>query len=200
MQIKFSKKIKKVLSGFSISAFIVLMILIFGSTQHDIQGSTRNSAEAMENIFYDLFFKAATHSEKAVEDEEDNTHKRVSISDSLDQNIYIVDIDEASLTKLGNYNEWDRSIHAKVIKNLSEGGASVETDVKLDKGVFVSFSIDSELGTVSLRGVIIRVKEDKHGYFDYTYGVSFVETSKNYMQYFYLQQRKQLYEQNNDND
>ena len=124
MQIKFSKKIKKVLSGFSISAFIVLMILIFGSTQNDIQGSTRNSAEAMENIFYDLFFKAATHSEKAVEDEEDNTHKRVSISDSLDQNIYIVDIDEASLTKLGNYNEWDRSIHAKVIENLSEGGAA----------------------------------------------------------------------------
>ncbi|MBR5413167.1 MAG: CHASE2 domain-containing protein [Fibrobacter sp.] len=123
MQIKFSKKIKKVLSGFSISAFIVLIILIFGSTQNDIQGSTRNSAEAMENLFYDLFFKAATHSEKA--DEEDNTtHKRVSISDSLDQNIYIVDIDEASLTKLGNYNEWDRSIHAKVIQNLSEGGAA----------------------------------------------------------------------------
>ena len=124
MQIKFSKKIKKVLSGFSISAFIVLIILIFGSTQNDIQGSTRNSAEAMENIFYDLFFKAATHSEKAEEEEEDNTHKRVSISDSLDQNIYIVDIDEASLTKLGNYNEWDRSIHAKVIENLSEGGAA----------------------------------------------------------------------------
>lgn len=123
MQIKFSKKLKKVLSGFSVSALIVLIIIIFGSTQNDIQGSTRNSAEAMENIFYDLFFKAATHSEKA--DEDDNsTHKRVSISDSLDQNIYIVDIDEASLTKLGNYNEWDRSIHAKVIQNLSEGGAA----------------------------------------------------------------------------
>ena len=81
------------------------------------------------------------------------------------------------------------------LKDLSEGGASVETDVKLEKGVFVSFEIDSELGPVQLRGVIIRVREDKHGYFDYTYGVSFVETSKNYMQYFYLQQRKQLYEQ-----
>lgn len=123
MQIKFSKKIKKVLSGFSISAVIVLLILILGSTQNDIQGLTRNGAESLENIFYDLFFKAATHSEKADEDE-NTTHKRVSISDSLDQNIYIVDIDEASLTKLGNYNEWDRSIHAKVIKNLSEGGAS----------------------------------------------------------------------------
>ena len=124
MQIKFSKKIKKVLSGFSISAVIVLIILIFGSTQNDIQGSTRNGAESLENIFYDLFFKAATHSDKADDEEESSTHKRVSISDSLDQNIYIVDIDEASLTKLGNYNEWDRSIHAKVIQNLSEGGAS----------------------------------------------------------------------------
>ena len=123
MQIKLSKKIKKVLSGFSISAFIVLMILIFGSTQNEIQGSTRNGAEAMENIFYDLFFKSSTHSEKA-EIQDDNTHQRVSISDSLDQNIYIVDIDEPSLTKLGNYNEWDRSIHAKVIENLSEGGAA----------------------------------------------------------------------------
>ena len=127
MQIKFSKKVKKVLSGFSISAFIVLVILVFCNTQGDFQlplfeKFQRNSAEALENIFYDLFFKTSTHSDRA-EDEED-AHQRVSISDSLDQNIYIVDIDEASLAKLGNYNEWDRSIHAKVIQNLSEGGAA----------------------------------------------------------------------------
>lgn len=82
------------------------------------------------------------------------------------------------------------------LKDLSEGGALVESDVKLSKGVFVSFKIDSEVGPVFLRGVILRVIEDKHGYFDYTYGVSFVETSKNYMRYFYLQQRKLLYENN----
>ena len=80
------------------------------------------------------------------------------------------------------------------LKDLSEGGASVESDTRLDRGMFINFTIDSEIGTVYLRGVIIRVIEDKHGYFDYTYGVSFVETSKNYMQFFYLQQRKQLYE------
>ena len=80
------------------------------------------------------------------------------------------------------------------LKDLSEGGASVESDTRLDRGMFINFTIDSEIGTVYLRGVIIRVIEDEHGYFDYTYGVSFVETSKNYMQYFYLQQRKQLYE------
>ena len=132
MQIKFSKKIKKVLSGFSISALLVFFTLIFGSTQSSFLPDTivqsaigktqRNGAESLENIFYDLFFKTSTHSQKA-EDEED-IHQRVSIDDSLDQNIFIVDIDEASLTKLGNYNEWDRSIHAKVIQNLSEGGAA----------------------------------------------------------------------------
>ena len=92
-------------------------------------------------------------------------------------------------------NEQYEEIECKgYLKDLSEGGASVESDVKLSRGMFVSFSIDSEVGPVFLRGVIIRVMEDKHGYFDYTYGVSFVETSKNYMRYFYLQQRKQLYE------
>ena len=80
------------------------------------------------------------------------------------------------------------------LKDLSEGGASVESDVKLDEGMFISFEINSEIGPVYLRGVIIRCREDKRGYFDYTYGVSFVETSKNYMQYFYREQRKQLYE------
>ena len=82
------------------------------------------------------------------------------------------------------------------LKDLSEGGASVQSDVHLSKGMFVSFRIDSEIGEVYLRGVIIRAREDKRGYFDYTYGISFVETSKNYMRYFYLQQRKQLYEKN----
>ena len=41
-----------------------------------------------------------------------------------DPSILIADIDEKSLQKLGHYYEWDRSIHAKVIKNLSEGGAA----------------------------------------------------------------------------
>ena len=94
-------------------------------------------------------------------------------------------------------NEQYEEIECKgYLKDLSEGGASVESDVKLSRGDFISFSIDSEVGTVMVRGVVLRVIEDKRGYFDYTYGVSFVETSKNYMRYFYLQQRKQLYENN----
>ena len=92
-------------------------------------------------------------------------------------------------------NEQYEEIECKgYLKDLSEGGASVESDVKLSRGDFVSFAIDSEVGQVLVRGVVLRAIHDKHGYFDYTYGISFVETSKNYMRYFYLQQRKQLYE------
>ncbi|MCL4101871.1 hypothetical protein [Fibrobacter sp. HC4] len=50
-QIKISKRIKKVASGLLISAFFVFIILIFGSTQNDITGMTRNGAESLENIF-----------------------------------------------------------------------------------------------------------------------------------------------------
>jgi adenylate cyclase len=48
----------------------------------------------------------------------------VALNSNYDPDIYIVDIDEPSLAKLGNYNTWDRSIHADVVKNLSNGGAS----------------------------------------------------------------------------
>ena len=110
---------------------------------------------------------------------------------ALDKRTPEVNIDNVFLMLDEQYEE----IECKgYLKDLSEGGASIESDVKLSKGVFVSFKIDSEVGPVFLRGVILRVIEDKHGYYDYTYGVSFVETSKNYMRYFYMQQRKQLYE------
>ncbi len=120
MRIKFSKKkTKKVATGFSASAIIVFFILILGSTQNNITGITRNSAESLENIFYDLFFKAATSV-----DEDQATNDKIKTTGQYDPSILIVDIDEPALAKLGNYNEWDRSIHANVIKNLSEGGAA----------------------------------------------------------------------------
>ena len=46
------------------------------------------------------------------------------VRDNNDPSIIIADIDEKTLQKLGNYYNWDRSIHAKIIENLSEGGAA----------------------------------------------------------------------------
>ncbi|MCQ2495114.1 MAG: PilZ domain-containing protein [Lachnospiraceae bacterium] len=106
---------------------------------------------------------------------------------------------EDAFKKLDNrYREFECRAY---LKDMSEGGASIESDVKLEKGAFISFSIDSNVGPVFLRGVVVRVTEDKeHGYFDYSYGVSYIETSKNYINYFYSQQRRLLYESSNNTD
>ncbi|WP_298769090.1 CHASE2 domain-containing protein [uncultured Fibrobacter sp.] len=119
MRAKISKKLKKIFAGLLLSAVFVAIILIFGSTQNEIVGTTRNTAESLENIFYDIFFKVHTHI-----DDSENTDMQAINAVHYDPNIIIVDIDEASLAKLGNYYEWDRSIHANVIRNLSKSGAS----------------------------------------------------------------------------
>ncbi|MBR4006315.1 CHASE2 domain-containing protein [Fibrobacter sp.] len=114
------KKIKKILVGTAITSILVFLILLLGNSQDPYIDVTKTAAQDMENIFYDQFFKIKTGKtfEKLEKD------GKVSMSHSFEPNIMIVDIDENALTKLGNYNEWDRSIHANVIKNLSEGGAS----------------------------------------------------------------------------
>ena len=120
MNKKILKKIKKILVGSVITSVIVFLILLLGNSQDPYIDFTKTAAQDMENIFYDQFFKIKTGKtfEKLEKD------GKVSMSHSFEPNIMIVDIDENALTKLGNYNEWDRSIHANVIKNLSEGGAS----------------------------------------------------------------------------
>ena len=120
MNKKLLKKIKKILVGGIITSVIVFLILLLGNSQDPYIDVTRTAAEDMENIFYDQFFKIKTG--KTFEKLE--KEGKVAMSHSFEPNIMIVDIDENALTKLGNYNEWDRSIHANVIKNLSDGGAS----------------------------------------------------------------------------
>ena len=120
MQAKISKKLKKILSGFIISAIVIFCVLIFGSTQNNIANSTQNSADSIENLFYDLFFKGSTY----IEDNETAPGDKITLSDNYDPGILIVDIDEPSLEKLGPFNEWDRDIHARVVENLSKNGAA----------------------------------------------------------------------------
>lgn len=120
-------------TGVACSVIAVLLIIIFGNKQNNY------IAESAENIFYDQFFKWATDVQDSfllkdgrlvgIKDIQDKSNP---IPDSLiagkkdnnDSNIIIADIDEKSLKKLGSYYNWDRSIHAKVINNLSEGGAA----------------------------------------------------------------------------
>ena len=112
---KNSKNQRKLYFGVAFSAIAILLILIFGNRQNNF------TAESAENIFYDQFFKWTT------EVRDTTSTKDGIIMESKpynDPSILIADIDEKSLQKLGHYYEWDRSIHAKVIKNLSEGGAA----------------------------------------------------------------------------
>ena len=120
MSKKILKKIKKIVVGVVITSFILFLILLLGNAQDPYVDVARTAAEDMENFFYDQFFKIKTGKtfEKLEKD------GKVAMSHSFEPNIIIVDIDENALTKLGNYNEWDRSIHANVIKNLNDGGAA----------------------------------------------------------------------------
>jgi len=120
MQIKLSKKIKKLLIGAFFTAALVVLILFLGNVQNPQVDMARNGAESLEYLFYDMFFKVKTGKTKDFV----GTDERVALNSNYDPDIYIVDIDEPSLAKLGNYNTWDRSIHADVVKNLSNGGAS----------------------------------------------------------------------------
>jgi len=168
MQIKISKKIKKIASGFIISAFIVLFILIFGSTQNEITGMTRNGAESLENIFYDLFFKGITNTKSSDEEAVDD---KISLENHSDPNIIIVDIDEPSLAKLGPYNEWDRSIHANVVRHLNEGGAAaIGFDILLKNADFGSKKanqVNKLLSNISPQSNLDSLKPSILAFFNY---------------------------------
>lgn len=167
-QIKISKRIKKVASGLLISAFFVFIILIFGSTQNDITGMTRNGAESLENIFYDLFFKGVTNTK---DEEDEQVDDKISLENNSDPNIIIVDIDEPSLAKLGPYNEWDRSIHANVVRHLNEGGASaIGFDILLKSADFGSKKagqVNTLLSNISPKSNWDSLKPSIRAFFNY---------------------------------
>lgn len=119
MQKKLSKKIMKVSVGFVISAILTFLVLLLGNVQSPYVFGTKQAAESFEYIFYDYFFKTSTGKITDVQLDD-----KVTVATNYDPNILIVDIDEPSLQKLGNYNTWDRNIHAKVVDHLSRGGAS----------------------------------------------------------------------------
>ena len=120
---KKSKNQKKLFIALTRSAIAVTFIHIFGNSQKKSVENQKNltAAESMENIFYDQFFKKIT---EVVDTTGFKDGVVMEMEQYNDPNIIIADIDEKSLERLGNYYEWDRSIHAKVIENLSEGGAA----------------------------------------------------------------------------
>lgn len=120
MPLKASKTIKKVTAAVLFTSLISVGVLWFGSPHQHNSGIIVSWVQSIENIFYDSYFKWKT----TQGDDTSLENESVVITENYDPHIFIVDIDEPSLSKLGNYNEWQRKIHAEVIENLSKGGAS----------------------------------------------------------------------------
>lgn len=120
MSLKHSKNLKKTIIASSLTAVIYLVFLWMGSSAPYYTNIFNSWIQTFENIFYDSFFKWKTNENLSSEE----TGENVTLTENYDPHIFIVDIDEPSLSKLGNYNEWQRKIHADVIENLSKGGAS----------------------------------------------------------------------------
>lgn len=80
-----------------------------------------------------------------------------------------------------------------VLKDISEDGAGIYMDQKLENGDELSFDFETEdFGVISCRARVIRRLESRQGSFRYYYGCRFKETSRNLSKYIYEMQRKQL--------
>ena len=79
------------------------------------------------------------------------------------------------------------------IKDISEGGAAISTDALLEKGDIVNFDFELAYEQVKCRAIVVSVRGGKgKEYFENSYGVSFVETSTNFVKSFFAEQRKSL--------
>lgn len=96
---------------------------------------------------------------------------------------------------LAEISESYRELSCKAyLKDLSEGGAAIMAAVKLKKGDIVSFELPYDRHTVYCKALIIRVKAEDNKVYPYSYGLSYIETSSDYVPYFFAEQRKMLSE------
>lgn len=116
-----SKQIKKFSVAFLVGSLLTFVVLLFSNPYKAPIPRVALWVNNLENLFYDSYFKWESLTS---EDEETAEGEGVTLSKQSDESIYIVDIDEPSLAKLGQYNSWSRDIHADVVNTLSEGGAS----------------------------------------------------------------------------
>ena len=84
------------------------------------------------------------------------------------------------------------------LKDLSEGGASINAAVELKKGDIVSFSLPYGEEEVTCRAIVIRKTVNKENDKIFNYGLSYIETSSNYVAFFFSEQRRMLSENKMD--
>lgn len=81
------------------------------------------------------------------------------------------------------------------LRDISEGGASVYANVELKKGDIVSFELQYGEETVKCRAIVVRrTQGDDRSQYEFGYGLTYIETSSNYVYYLFSEQRKMLSE------
>lgn len=115
-----SKHFKKFSLGIITGACLTAAVLLLANPYNSPIPRVSLWINNLENLFYDSYFKWESRN---TEDEQTAEGEGVVFSKQSDESIYVVDIDEPSLAKLGQYNSWSRKIHADVINELSNGGA-----------------------------------------------------------------------------
>lgn len=78
------------------------------------------------------------------------------------------------------------------INDLSEGGASISADIKLDIGDQIGFTLEYKNEEVSAKGTVVRVIDEDSKRGKYQYGLRYFQTSKNYVQFLFNEQRKYI--------
>lgn len=116
------KKVKRSLAGLFVGILLTLLLLVIPD----------DLSLRAEHIFYDAFSQQAAI----------NRTERSG-------DIYVVDIDENSLSKYGPYNEWTRDRHAKVVERLHEGGAAaIAFDILFKTADFGSRNAERTIGVL----------------------------------------------------
>lgn len=78
------------------------------------------------------------------------------------------------------------------VKDISEVGAGIYSNQKLEKGDELAFEFQTDFGEVSCRAEVVRRLDSHQSSFLYYYGCRFTETSRNLSKYIYEKQREQL--------
>ncbi|MDE7299178.1 MAG: PilZ domain-containing protein, partial [Lachnospiraceae bacterium] len=81
---------------------------------------------------------------------------------------------------------------AAMLKDISELGAGLYANKRLEKGDELSFVLDTEFGKICCNSVIVRRTDSRLDSFRYYYGCRFLETSRNLSRFVYEKQREQL--------
>lgn len=79
-----------------------------------------------------------------------------------------------------------------IVKDLSEGGAGLYTNERLELHDAVSFSIITTMGTIQCIGEVVRLTDEKSGTYRRFVGIQFVEVSNIISKYIFAVQRVQL--------